>query len=275
MAYLVKSHAWIFTTTGSLGVIANIAQLVISSRDKNRNKTPFGLVLLSLNIADLLASVVTCLMGTVYFLILFMVIDLVLFKTLMEAVRIFLALSVTSSFTHIGFIAVQRVIAVAFPFKVKQILTKSRCCIILVLLWIVSLALAGIIFRFGFKSLAGISMVVGFALMILYSVVGYKTMKRNIVSTADEDLQSRRRQVEREVLVYSIPVTVVFIVCNYPKSLDQFFIYPPYLHLTADFLHYVNPSLDTLLYFMSSYCRRKTQRQREIVLHNLASTVST
>lgn len=277
MIFFIKSHAWIFTTAGLIGVIANIAQLVISCRDKNRKISAFGLVLLSLNIADLLASVAICLLGTLYFMIRFMVIDLALFKSLKQVVNVGIAFSLASSFTHVAFIASQRVIAVAFPFKVKQIFTKSRSCIVLALLWVVSIALAGIVSKFGFKSLAGISITVGIALMIFYSVVGYKTMRQNIINSANEDSQRRRRQSEREVLVYSMAVTFVFIICNYPKSLNEFFRYPSYLHLTGDFLYSVNPLLDTLLYFMSNYCRRKRQRQRqiELALQTLASTVGT
>ncbi len=163
--------------------------------------------------------------------------------------------------------------AVAFPFKVRRIVTKSRCYIILALMWIVSVALAIAVlfaYKLGFMALGGAGIAIGIALMILYSVVYYKTMNQSIVDNASENMQRRRRQSEREVLTYSIAVTVVFIVCNYPKGLDHFIKFPLYLQIAFNFLFSVNPLLDTLLYFMLSYCKRRRARNRA----NPSSTVS-
>ncbi len=98
--------------------------------------------------------------------------------------------------------------------------------------------------------------------MILYSVVCYKTMKRNIVNNASESIQRRRRQSEKEVLIYSITVTVVYIVCSYPTSLDDFISFPPYLHYAGDVMFSISPLLDSLLYFVFSYCKRKREGDR-------------
>ena len=125
MAYL-SGHAWIFTTTGSLGLTANIAQLILFCRDNNQYKTPFGLCLLSLNVADLLSSIILILLGIAYSMLGSGLIDLALFQSLLKPLYAANAFSFTASITHVGFIAVQRAIAVASPFKVKQIITMSR-----------------------------------------------------------------------------------------------------------------------------------------------------
>ncbi len=258
----LTSNAYIFIGTGSLGIIANVTQLILFCRDKNRNRSPFGLTLLSLNAADVLASIAICLLGITHFAVL---VDSALFKSLKQVVTSALAFSLLSSITHIAFIAIQRVMAVARPLKVKRIITKSRCYIILALMWIVSVALAiAVLFAYkqGFMVLGGMGIAIGIALMVLYSVIYYKTKKRNSFDNTNGDMQRRRRQSEREVLKYSVAVTAVFVVCNYPKGLDHFIKFPLCLQITFNFLFSINPLLDTLLYFLISYCKRRRERNR-------------
>ncbi len=266
--------ASLLTTTGCFGVITNIAQLVLFSRDKKRRKCSFGLTLLSLNTADLLASIGLCLLGTSTLLFISMMIDLALLEALMKAAHVALAFSLTSSMTHVGFIAVERVIAVAFPFKVKQIITTKRCFITLALMWVTSVLLAiGVFFleQLGFMLLAGVSLVTGVALVVIYtmvccrySMVCCRTVRRSSASNVaiPKGFQRRRRHSEKEVLVYSAAITVVYIVCNYPKAVNQFISYPKHIRITSDLLLSINPLLDPLLYFMSSYCRRKKENER-------------
>ncbi len=174
--------------------------------------------------------------------------------------------SLTSSVTHVGFIAVQRAIAVASPFKVKQIITMSRCHIILALMWIISVGLA--IFaigleKLGFMILSSIAILIGIALIIIYSIICYITLKKNIAYDNSENTQRRRRQSEKEVLMYSVAITVVYIVCSYPKSFIQFMTsYPAYVFIASNALLSINPLLDPLLYFLSSYVRRKRESKR-------------
>ncbi len=156
-------------------------------------------------------------------------------------------------------------IAVASPFKVKQIITMSRCHIILALMWIISVALAIFVFFFiklGFQVLAGIVIATNIALIISYSVVCYKTTKRNMASNASDNMQRRRRQSENEVLRYSVAVTITFMICIYPYCIEVFIGYQKYINLPSSFLFSVNPLLDTLLYFVLSYCKRRRERDR-------------
>ncbi len=261
-------HAWTFSTAGSLGVIANSAQLILTSRDKNWKESAFGSTLLSFNIADLLASIATCLLGIKSFMFIHKMIDSALFTSLRIPVVIALIFSITSSITHVALIAVQRVIAVAYPFRVRQILTKKRCYITLSFVWVISIALAIIVpfaSKLGHMSLAGVGIAIGITLMMSYSVVCSKTMRqnrRNVVNNASENMQRRRRQSEKEVLIYSVAVTIVYIVCIYPSNLDHFISFPAYLHYAGDVMLSINPLLDTLLYFMFSYCKRRKERAR-------------
>ncbi len=263
---VLTAQAYIFTITGSISIVANAIQLSLICRDKNQKKTVFGLALISLNIADLLASILICLEGTTIFMMLFKTIDLESFENFEEPLYAAVTFSLASSFTHVVYIAMQRVIAVAYPFKVRQILTKTRCYVILAILWMISISLAIFVYfdtYSGFIALGYVMLTTGVAMIILYSIVCYKTLKRGILNTSEDvSMRRRRRESERRVLVYSIAITIVYIVCNYPEGLNEFIEYPKFLYIASDFLYSVNPLLDTLLYFMASYCRRRREGGR-------------
>ncbi len=241
----------------------NIAQLILTCRDENQKNSVFGLALVSLNMADLLASFITLFGGATFFVAM---LDCDFFK---NAKRPFLAATVfpvTSSITHVVFIAIQRVIAVALPLRVGRILTRSRCHVILALLWAISVAIAVFIYfhpKLGGMSLTVVIIALGIALVVIYSVICCKTMKRSIVNDVTGDMQRRRRQSEKQMVKYAVAISAVFIVCNYPRSLYNFIEYPSTLLNVSVFLYCINPSMDTLLYFMSSYCKRRRERRRE------------
>ncbi len=251
--YVSSIQAYIFTATGATGVIANTLQLIFIIRVKYQKKSLFALTLLNLNVADLLASTSILIRGLLFFFTV----------QLSHILVVALIFSLMSSFSHVVFIAIQRAIAVAFPLKVKQILTKRRCYVVLVLLWLVSIAMAIVVFfelKAGITSIACSGIAVGIALMVIYSIISYKMVKQkriNIARSVGEGAQKRQRKSERDVLVYSIAVTLVFIICFFPKAISYFVKYPTYLTIACEFVYSINPFLDTLLYFMLHYCRRE------------------
>ncbi len=258
--------AWMLATVGSLGFFTNIVQLVLNCRDEFQKSSVFSLALLSLNIADLLAAIAIFLRGVTIVLIIFTIIDDGTVFT--RATEIAIIFSLTSSFTHVAFMATQRVIAVALPLKVKQIITKSRCCVVLLLIWLVSVASAVAVYfnvDTGSKTLACIGIAVGLALISMYSFIGYKTVRRdqqNVVNNASEEMQRRRRRSERDVLIYSVAIASIFIICNFPNGISSFVEYSKYLQIVSETLYSINPFFDSLLYFVVNYCRRKRERER-------------
>ncbi len=260
MESLCRIKAYMFTSTGTLGFIANIIQLVLINRDKKQKNSVFGLALLSLSIADLLASMSFVFRGSY------------LLGTTLNAIesnedRVWdypwavgaIVFSLTSSFTHVVFIAVQRVIAVVFPLKVKQIITKSRSYFIITILWITSVALAVIVhinIKYGIFILTCIGVLVSITITALYPIIYFKIKKRVISCDANARMLRRRQQSEKKVLMYSVAITLVFVGCNYPKGVNLYVHYPMYLRIASDLLYSLNPLFDTLLYFLSSYCKR-------------------
>ncbi len=268
MASALRVLAYVYTAEGSLGLIVNIAQLVSIYRNKNQRSSVFGLALLSLNIADILASLSFTFAGSVLLAVIFKIIDLKLFRDLSNVLTASIVFSMTLSFSHVVFVALQRMLAVAFPLRVKRIITKSRCYIILAFLLIISVGLASMRFFYIEVSvvLSLLAIVVGIMLIVMYSVICFKTMRRSIEINFSE-AQRRCQQSDTEVLLYSIAITIVFITCNYPISLKNFIDYPQLIFTVSNVLFGLNPFLDTMLYFVWSYYKRR----RRANLNNLPS----
>ncbi len=261
MAHFETIRSYIFTTTGSIGFLANLIELVLLCRDKMEITSVFRLALLSLNIADLLVSLVVLLIGVTYavHMSIFNANNLPLYKYLVY--RMSIVFSVNLSLTHILFIAIQRLIAVVFPLKVKHIMTKSRCCFILSLLWLFSVTFAAMVYFYAemFVIIHYLTIITGVLLILMYSVICCKTMKASMASFSSEEMQRRRQKSDKEVLLYSLAITGVFIVCNFLNSMRTFFEYSFYLIVTAETLLTLNPFTDTVSYFAWSYYKRRVQ----------------
>ncbi len=271
---VVLSDSWrmdpgdiLFTITGSLGLTANFIQLILTCRDKDHKTSVFGLVLLSLNIANILVSFTTLLNGVTSLVDHFMVINASLHFYLLSIAKSGNNLSLVSSITHVLFIAIQRMIAVAPPFQVKRILTRSRCYIALLVLWAISITTTVISFFTDVLFAIFLSVFIcGMALVVMYSIVAYKTTKRSIGRDESEEMRKRRQKSDKEVLFYSMAVSIVFVICNFPVAITFFVQKKSVLAMMlASICFRLNPFLDTLLYFLWSYNKR---RRRAVANNN-------
>ena len=131
--------ASIYLGIGTLGFIANLVQMIIIGRDKKQRNSVFGITLLSLNISDIFISIVQLYRGILLVLFLLLVIDLNLVLKIGKHTDLVIIFSLASSFSHVIFIAVMRILALVFPMRIKRIITKSRCTIILFFLWLLSI----------------------------------------------------------------------------------------------------------------------------------------
>ncbi len=258
----MEYFAWILTSTGLLGFGSNIVQLVLICRDSRRKNSVFYQALLSLNIADLFASVLFLSQGLIYLLHNFSIIDSSSFNLIRRLLLAATIFSVTASFTHVIFIAVQRAIAVALPLKAKRLITKSRCRVVLILIWVVSIAPALSVY-FYVKTKVVIfylAMIACFVLIIVYSGISYKTIKRRNTRNESEEMQRRRLRTEKGLFLHSVAVTVIFVICNSPLLLMNFVRKIPLSFLiAADVLFTLNPFLDTVVYFAWGYYKRRGQ----------------
>ncbi len=77
MTSLTVTLGYTIFTTGILGMAANIIQVILISHDKKQRNLVFGLAVLSLSVADLLASATYCLQGVISFIVIPRAVDLI------------------------------------------------------------------------------------------------------------------------------------------------------------------------------------------------------
>ncbi len=261
-------YAYILILIGLLGVVVNIVQLILSCRDKNQRISAFGVALLSLNIADFLAAMILFIEGALLYIHAVMKINFPLTHWIEVAIAALVFLY-TSSFTHVVWIAIQRLVAVVFPLRVKQIFLISRCYVMLVSIWVISVVpafVSQINIKLAASLLVFIAITTGISLIVFYSVICFKTMNRNIANDAGGVLQKRRQKSEREVLLYSLAITAVFIICNFPVSITILLELPlNSFTIACDILYCLSPFLNSLLYFAWSY----NKRRRRTIVHDI------
>ncbi len=260
----------IFAVSGVLGFIANIIQVVFICQDKKQTRSVFGITLLSLSISDLFVSIVLLYRGIIRFLTLFLVIELSRYSIFGNPTNLAIIFSFSSSFFHVVYIAVLRAVAVVHPLKIKQIFTQLRCKIIIALLWVLSISLAFIAYFITGPSLvAYLAMITSCLLIFLYSFICYTKYSRNHIQN-NEQMQRHGQDSDKDVLIYSITLTFIFCLCTLPEALSFFIRYPPLPNYISAFLYSINPFLDTMLYFFTSYCKRRRERnnlRNNIELH--------
>ncbi len=258
-----KFGGWVNIAAGFLGLTANITQLILMRREADQNDSVFARSLLSLGVADLLTSLMILLRGILVILIFYLnEYQILLYDSQGEMYAAYI-FTLSLTFTHVIYVATQRVIAVAFPFKVKQILTKTRSRIILTSLWVLSLAFASTTFIEGSSDIAVLIfhylvLMTGLILVAMYSVICYKTIHRHPVNNESEEMRRRRQQSDKEVLLYSIAVTVVFMWCNFPLAIIRTRKdYTRRVENAFQLLFVLNPFFDTMVYFTYSYFKRR------------------
>ena len=118
---------------GILGIILNAVQIRMITR-KRKTRQPFQITLLSLSVADLLIAITLLTSGVDYLLI---SLNIAHFKGWFYLVQLsFYGFSLLSSMLHVSFIALQRLLAVLYPLRIKRILTGRRCLIAIAVIWV-------------------------------------------------------------------------------------------------------------------------------------------
>ncbi len=261
--FIIASYS-VMIGASLLGIISTVAETILIICDKKLRNSPFGIALLSLGISDVLVSVFFLIFGIFAFYLNTLPSPLITSdNTLAINMLIFFSISLTfsfvASFTHVVFIALQRLIAVTFPLQAKRIITNYRCRLITTLLWIFSVLIAAVdLFQFG-KVFSYIATVAGIAVVVIYTFICYKVKQSSFINHQDQDSD---RQTENRVLVNSLAVTVIFIVCFLPCSLSMIISRNSRSSIVFDILLSMNPFLDSMVYFMSRYYSRRATASR-------------
>ncbi len=266
-------YSCIFIGSGSLGFLANLVQMIFICRDKKQRSSVFGMTLLSLSISDILVSMVQLYRGILWLLLLFSVIDLGQLDKFGSPTDLGIVFSLASSFCHVIFIAVMRILALVFPLRIKRIITKARCKIIVVILWLLAIGFVTIshfTIRKASSTLLGaiLAIITSGILLLAYSFICYRICSRYGIENNDAT-QRYRQQSDKDVLIYSIVLASSFCLCYLPAAMTYFIRMPIRVFEVTIFLYSVNPFMDPLLYFFASHCKRRREK------HNLGNENNT
>lgn len=248
-------------TLGITGIILNMLQLIILLRKQRR---PFEITLLSLSIADLFVSVCLILNSVLSLLRehdVGLELSDIVYRSLRHAIYCF---AITLALLHIVFIAIQRLIAVMFPFRIHQLFSKRRCCFFLGVMWVGSLGfLAWSVWAFTKNPdddvpLIAFSYVMFFAeacLIPLYATVCCLVMRRRGMA-ANASTDSRNHSV----ILYAVITTTIFVVMTFPLGVLtclSYVITNPYLKYSPKWLLFIDVTMNPVIYFFFNYWKSK------------------
>ena len=252
MASFFVIYTIVLEIIGSLGILSNSLQLALMIRRKH-TKTPFDISVFGLCIADLMSAIL--------WFSFHLCLHLYLTKKITLNSKYYyiisnagLTLSVTSSFLHTLFIAVQRSFAVFLPFRFRIYFTRQRCLICLVFIWLMSILTAFLVPFF--RSYTIISLVIincGWMLVVCYSLLCWVVYRQRAAVTSIAAHNRNRNQTNRKTMAYCVLVTISFIICTFPFAL----LWGEFFKSTNLYFQYavrwpvgLNAVFDSLLYFM-------------------------
>eukprot|EP00795_Rhopilema_esculentum_P008358 gene8358-14327_t len=247
----------VFPTIGGVGVIANT--LLIAALYKERKlKRPFQMTILSLAVADLLNCIWLTVAGPVkpppgHKL------QPVYRKVYLAVV----ALSATTSMLHLMFVTLQRLIAVLLPFRSAQLITQQRCAVVIALIWLTSAAAIWLSYMENIKRMIltytpALTFICALTLIVSYSFICYRVWLRKRLASTASSSQSEY------ILLYSILVTVLFIICTFPASVT--ILYDKKFSESwndALVIYWLNAVIDPAIYFLFGTLKKKKFRMNK------------
>ena len=167
-------------TTCMLGTALNFCEIA-SLLHTRRTKLPFDITLISLAISDLIVAIVML----IFDIVVHRVINLATLKVherlYVNVFTLSIFASSLSSALHMWFIAIQRLIAVLYPFKVSIWMTRKRSIITLLLIWAPSISLTAPVslIYYNYQRFLMYSPFVSAAVIVVcYSIISFKMMTR-------------------------------------------------------------------------------------------------
>ena len=253
------------------GVVLNTVQIIATFRH-NQKKAPFDLSVASLSFADLFSSGFT-----LAFMIYWHLQDNSLIKhvLIIESVnRACLQFSFLSSIFHLAFIALQRVLAVTSPLKFRSRFTTINCHRSIAVVWILSLAVSMVNFFAASIDIIGYIVLSSEVLLVMvYSIICCAVKKKDKAAQDLRSSEQNRSSAFRRIFLYSIYISLAFMLCTLPSALYATQIIervdPSYVYEWVRWMFYLNPTVDSLLYFYfkkAKICGSRRQTVRNAAL---------
>ena len=256
---------------GIAGFILNVIQSASIIR-KKKIKSAFEVTLLSLSLANITVSLITTIYYVKFLLFINKTIDGRFIPEFIYLHGIAFHLSLTSSLLHVCFIALQRLIAVLFPFQFNRYFTRNYSLCVLGLIWLASgsyIALMVLRYYRLYEVLSYVVIICGVILILAYSLICKRVNNR-----VDFTVTRTTAQQNRSVILHSFCITVVFMICNLPFAVDVLngFAVSKVFRNVAEWLLYLNIVVDPVIYLMfdrlrvslTNCCLRFTRRNQVI-----------
>ena len=234
----------------SMGIALNICE-VASLVHAKRTKLPFDITLVSLAISDLLLALFLAITTVLNY-----VLPIGITSTLYRKIFIFFFFLLSSSSAlHMLFIAIQRLIAVLYPLKVSILITRKRSAITLLLLWLISITASIPITNYIYQRIViSTPFISAIIVVVCYFIISLNMMKRRAQAVTGQQRQNI------SVLVYSVSITVIFLICTLPFAIFAIQEHVPLarMSLPSYVLHlfYLQVVLDPILYFFCQAWKR-------------------
>ena len=245
------------------GIALNMSQIIVTCQRKCK-KAPFDLSVISLSIADLFSSCFT-----LFFMIYWHLIHNSFIKHIpvIASINVVgLQFSVLSSMFHLGFIAIQRVFAVISPLMFRLRFTSTFCSRSVAVIWVLSLTASVLnIFVTSSDIIGYIVLSSELLLIVTYSIICFQVKKQDGTSQALQSVERHRKSAFRRIFLYSVCMSFAFVLCTLPSALYATHIVkrsdPSYVYEWVRWMFYLNPTVDSILYFYFKKGKRDSSRQ--------------
>ena len=202
-------------TICTLGIALNCCEIA-SLLHARRTKLPFDITLISLAMSDLMLAIAMLIFG----IVLCSVLNLATLKVhrglYVNVFTLSIFASSLSAALHMWFIAIQRLIAVLYPFNVSIWMTRKRSIITVLQIWVLSISVTAPVSvkcctyqRFLMYS----PLVSAVVIVVCYSIISFKMMTGKRPTVGSQQTQNL------SVLLYSISFTAIFMICSFPYTI--------------------------------------------------------
>ena len=222
---ILFSAALTYAISGFIGLLLNICLLVMIFRER-KNISPFHQTLFSLTFANFVSDVCFAVLGTVYTYHL---------KTKIWTFRSVLLLGnmhlanrylISVSFFHIIFIAIQRFVAVQFPFRFRRMFTTKLVLASIIFIWIISPTLTTIdYFVIHIKNhtdiiLSHLIFIFGLALILLYPWILFRLIKQRRIACELANNNATGPDNSLKLFFNCLGITVAFLCLTFPFAIS-------------------------------------------------------
>ncbi|XP_031553835.1 histamine H2 receptor-like, partial [Actinia tenebrosa] len=226
----------ILTTTVSLGLTLvtvpgnSLICYAILKDPFHELRTPFTFLILSLAMTDLLVGILMDPISTVFHLSEALKIDLVDIRVL----HISYFILSTASILSLGALTIDRYVAVIYPLKYKSYLSTKKCIYLSLVIWLVSIGLSMVYFKFGyiFYSLifASTAVLLTFLVLLFVYVSIFNRLRKQVRSLSRQRASStqanrvNKKKIsslkwEAKVTKALVLVLLAYILCFAPACI--------------------------------------------------------